>query len=239
MTRIGMKGQGGRRPSAISIFAACASIVLHATLLSPVLLGYFLISSPPRKVLRVQSSIGEESDDAMTAVFIENEAGLSSSGQSPDFPGTPVISIQEVKIAALSESATVVDSVNSSDDESRYQGETDQDPDQVGAFGRYLGQVDARIDRAWRRPRTPLSEGRFTCLARIEQDRRGNVLQVELQNCSSNWRWQMSLVHAIQSASPLPAPSDPSLFVPTITIGFSSAPFAADSNSEGFEPEAQ
>ena len=89
------------------------------------------------------------------------------------------------------------------------------------------------------RPRTPIESGRFTCRARIVQDKTGVVQEVELRDCNGDAHWQVSLVRAIQSASPLPAPPNPSVFAKTLTLEFSSEPFIPGGDPEGFEPQAR
>jgi hypothetical protein len=103
-------------------------------------------------------------------------------------------------------------------------------------FTRYVGQVDARIERAWVRPRTPISTTIFHCRVSVTQDHQGNVLQTELQSCNGDTRWRLSLVDAIQSASPLPAPPDPRVFADALTMEFESTPFLAGQDDQGFEP---
>ena len=105
-------------------------------------------------------------------------------------------------------------------------------PDEAGERvapidGRYLGQITARIDRAWARPRTPIGAGRFLCQVRIEQDPAGNVAEVALERCNGTLPWQLSLVQAIESASPLPAPPDPELFVRALHLSFHAEPIEA------------
>jgi hypothetical protein len=87
-------------------------------------------------------------------------------------------------------------------------------------YGRYLGQINARIDRAWVRPRAPIGATRFLCQVRIEQDAVGNVREVTLDRCNGSPVWQRSLVDAIKSASPLPAPADPAVFASEIQMAF-------------------
>jgi len=101
--------------------------------------------------------------------------------------------------------------------------------------GRYIGQITARIERAWTRPRTPVTEGLFACQARITQNNRGDVEQIRLRHCNGDQRWQHSLVSAIETASPLPAPPDPRVFARIVLLDFRSLPYAAGSNADGFE----
>jgi TonB family protein len=95
----------------------------------------------------------------------------------------------------------------------------------------------ARIQRAWLRPRTPIDADVFACRVQIIQDRNGTVSEVTLKRCNGDTRWQMSLVRAIQQASPLPAPPDSDVFTTTLTFELESEPFSAAGNTEGFEPE--
>lgn len=112
--------------------------------------------------------------------------------------------------------------------------------DQAGRsllYGRYVGQINARIERAWRRPRTPLGKAPFLCRARVAQDRGGNVLEVTLEQCNGTVNWQLSLVHGIESASPLPAPPDPSVFKRVLTLSFQAEPYSAGAAPDQYEPE--
>lgn len=102
--------------------------------------------------------------------------------------------------------------------------------------GRYLGQIDARIERAWLKPRTALDSDAFRCEVRIEQDAVGNVLEIELEQCGNDGRWQQSLVRAIQSASPLPAPPDPVVFRKSLRMSFIGRPWSAQGSAQGYEP---
>ncbi len=104
-------------------------------------------------------------------------------------------------------------------------------------YGRYLGQVQARIERAWMRPRTEIGAPTFSCRARIAQDRGGDVVEVKFDNCSGSERWQQSLLSAIRTASPLPAPPDPSVYADTLSLSFRSEAFNPGGPTEGFEPD--
>jgi len=105
-------------------------------------------------------------------------------------------------------------------------------------FGRYMGQISARVERAWLRPRSVPPQGSFACRVQITQDKRGNVEEVTLERCTEDPRWQMSLVKAIQGASPFPAPPDPAVFSNLITLEFDSDVYVAGSNTQGFEAPA-
>ena len=112
------------------------------------------------------------------------------------------------------------------------------DPGRRLLYGRYIGQITARIERAWMRPRTPIDDvAFFACRVRVTQDRRGIVQEIELVRCNGTPRWQTSVVQAIQSASPLPAPPDADVYTSQITLDLQSATFTPGASAEGFEPE--
>jgi len=114
--------------------------------------------------------------------------------------------------------------------------------DQAGhalLFGRYMGQISARIERAWQRPRTQIGAPSFLCRVQINQDRAGNVREVTLQRCGGSVRWQASLVHAIEAASPLPAPPDPDVFSNLVSLEFDADAYVPGGSEEGFEPDTQ
>ena len=112
-------------------------------------------------------------------------------------------------------------------------------------FGRYVGQISARIERAWLRPRSAIGAERFDCRVRIEQDRTGKVLEITLEQCNGDSRWQTSLVRAIESASPLPAPptdpdhSEEHVFASTLRLSFQSAVYTPGVSADFYEPETR
>ncbi|MGB6449729.1 MAG: TonB C-terminal domain-containing protein [Steroidobacteraceae bacterium] len=103
--------------------------------------------------------------------------------------------------------------------------------------GRYVGQINARIDRAWMRPRTAIGAPIFACRVRIDQDRAGNVLDVTLERCNGDAHWQLSLVEAIESASPLPAPPDPGVFAPIVHMSFHATAYRSGAPEGEYEPK--
>lgn len=113
-------------------------------------------------------------------------------------------------------------------------------------FGIYTGQIRARIDRVWRRPRTPINENAaakqpsdadesFQCQAQIIQDNRGNVREILLPRCNGSAAWQRSLVLAIQQASPLPAPPSIKVFTQSIALNFVGLAYVEGASNEEYE----
>jgi hypothetical protein len=102
-------------------------------------------------------------------------------------------------------------------------------------YGRYVSQITARIERAWVRPRTAIGAPSFSCKVQLLQDTSGNVKEVTLVDCNGDSRWQVSLVRAIQSASPLPAPPDSDVFSRTLVLGFNAEEFSHSGSTDGYE----
>jgi hypothetical protein len=110
-------------------------------------------------------------------------------------------------------------------------------------LGIYSGQIQARIERIWRRPRTPVNERNhlfrsaeyFRCQVQIVQDSRGNVQETLLADCNGSVAWQHSITVAIQQASPLPAPPSPTVFSPTMTLNFVGYEYVPGGSEEGYE----
>jgi hypothetical protein len=110
-------------------------------------------------------------------------------------------------------------------------------------FGVYTGQIAARVERAWSRPRTEVSKigpsegsAEFECLVKILQSESGAVLEVDLLSCNGTADWQQSLVRAIFAASPLPAPPSPQVFANALTLTFSAHEFHGADAEDGYAP---
>jgi hypothetical protein len=76
----------------------------------------------------------------------------------------------------------------------------------------------------------------FACRIQIQQNERGEVGEVTLQKCSEAIPWQLSLVRAIESASPLPAPPDPRIFTKAFELAFHAIPLLPGASDTGYEP---
>lgn len=94
-------------------------------------------------------------------------------------------------------------------------------------MGIYESQVRARIERAWQAPEADDLDPVFVCRPLIRQHRDGRVKNVELpyDGCEGTIQMRQSLVSAIFSASPLPAPPHPEVFVDSFSLLFRSDVF--------------
>lgn len=88
--------------------------------------------------------------------------------------------------------------------------------------GIYQSQIRARIERAWELPGKLLPAESFTCRALIRQHRDGRVSEVELpyETCDGTPAMRHSLINAIFTASPLPAPPHPGVFIDSFSFMF-------------------
>ncbi len=215
------KSHAGVRRFGAGAAGVLGTFVLHALLLVPLLFG---AAAPPHTPSNAQ---GEASagTPSMTVVLLEESPSTAPSDRSTPSLTLPTRFLKSVAVDVPSLSTTQMAVAGEADD---------------GAlalmFGRYLGQVTARVERAWIRPRSAIGEEVFACRVRVEQDTARNVQDVTLAGCNGTEAWQRSLVRAVQSASPLPAPPDPAVFSKTLVFELSSDGFQAGGSGEGFEP---
>lgn len=229
------------RPAIVSSAAALVSVVLHILFVTPVLIGLGTNAQRPHILPSESESLAEEdASSSMTLTLIdepesgaeaiekETNARLSASSPLSSFPvPTP---LPRINSPGGDDAGTDHDNPITS---------SQLDPGLQILFGRYMGQITARVERAWTRPRTLIDAPFFACRVRITQDRNGTVQEIELVRCNGNPRWQASLVHAIQSASPLPAPPDADVFTPRFILDLQSATFNLRDPADGFEPETR
>jgi TonB C terminal len=203
---------------AVAALGACASLLLHVSLITVFTYGGGHPHQPSQQIPV------ESAGSALEVVWVE----------SAESGGCPSLDLNA--ITAASELATVgLDAALDQASDPALSEDSEGDAASSALFGRYVGQIDARIQRAWRRPRDPVEQEIFSCRARIEQNASGAIKEVTLERCNGNSRWQLSLLHAIQQASPLPAPPDPGVFKSVLHLDFRALPYSADSPQELFE----
>jgi colicin import membrane protein len=87
-----------------------------------------------------------------------------------------------------------------------------------GAMSTWAAQIQARIQRAWIRP--PSARAGLDCTLYVTQVPGGEVVNVRLGSCNGDDAVKQSILDAAYRASPLPAPSDPSLFERNLEVTF-------------------
>lgn len=233
---------GEGRPAArvgSALMGVLGTFALHLLLLTPYLFG------AGHEVDRHPLDEGAPSSGipAMTVLFINEDAPNDALENQDVAKQTALLSQVPllVPVGDIKRSLREVhfdiepDAVDSSKEDG-HEAPGDQEGRAV-LFGRYLGQVTARISRAWLRPRTAIGSETFSCWVQVDQDSHGKVQEITLRSCNGTPRWQVSLVHAIESSSPLPAPPDPSVFTQSLTFEMSSQAFDPLSPVNGFEPD--
>ena len=86
------------------------------------------------------------------------------------------------------------------------------------AMASYVALITARIQRAWNQP--PTAREGLVCTLYVTQVPGGQVVNVKLGACNGDAAVKQSIIDAAYRASPLPAPSDPSLFERQLEITF-------------------
>ena len=204
-----------------SFAAALAVLALHALIVVPAILAGDGSQHPlDRKY---------HGDSAMQVLILEDSAGKSATIRRPSPPTMAAIGITD---ALLTRPLNTLPPDTSDSRSVRPDGQTGYGE----MSGRYLGQIRARIDRAWQRPRTAIGAPIFQCQVQVDQDSLGRVQEVTLLECNGGALWHLSLVRAIEAASPLPAPSDPAVFVHHVLLEFRAVAYSAGEPAGLYEP---
>ncbi len=220
------------------------SILLHALIVLPLVLEWALPAPHvPNKSGAGASALASDVEPTMTLILINNP---SSSEQrfDPEPPelvsrGSAALDMPIIVLSPDALAAVKADPTETQPDPSAPAQALGDQAQHALLFGRYLGQVQARIERAWMRPRSAIGAAQFACRARIEQDRQGGVVDVKLDHCQGSERWQYSLVSAIRTASPLPAPPDASVYADVLLLSFGSQAYVEGTSNEGYEVETR
>ncbi len=88
----------------------------------------------------------------------------------------------------------------------------------AGLLAQYIAQIQGRIQRAWIRP--PSARAGLNCVVYVTQDPSGEVVSVRVGECNGDDIVRQSIEAAVHRASPLPLPSDPSLFERNLRLNF-------------------
>jgi hypothetical protein len=190
--------------------------------------------TPSPKFLPARISVSSDNDqEAMQWIALDPRALTNPAQRKPDLP-----SVHLRRIDVRKDLAEVVVLVPDTDLPSTANATAADAVRLSKLYGQYVGQISSRIERAWQRPRTPIGAPAFSCQVRIVQDTMGNVREATLVQCNGDARWQSSLVRAIQSASPLPAPPDPDVSSSTLHMAFNGESYSPEKSADQYEPEA-
>ena len=234
-----------------TLIGILGTLLLHALVIQSVPWG----SGPKIKPLETPESMDalakSKTDPAESLVLISLPTTSVSSQTAAQNLVSSLLDLKKMKIKPsldLDPLAVLnIEALSLSDDEvSKPTSGSGDGAELARLFGIYTGQIQARIDRVWRRPRTPVNENAagqnrvdavesFQCEAQIIQDVRGNVQEILLPHCNGSAAWQRSLVSAIRQASPLPAPPSIEVFTQSITLEFVGLPYVQGASNEEYE----
>ena len=88
----------------------------------------------------------------------------------------------------------------------------------ASAKAAYIFAIQQQVTRHWVQPVT--AEQGLNCVVKVTQTAGGVVTRVEFGSCNGDATVRRSIEAAIQKASPLPAPRDPSVFDREVTLNF-------------------
>lgn len=209
-----------------------ASVALHALLFTPILFGGGTHHHTPDAPGTATNADRPGADGALLVELISEADGRSTaSAQTP-----PIVSLLPATVDLILPPAPP--DIETNRDAPPSPPAPGDESLAAHLYGMYVGQINARIERAWLKPRTSTGADRFVCRVQVLQSPSGDVQEITLLDCNGDARWKSSLVRAIQTASPFPAAPDPRVFRKHITLQFASDAFVAGGSSEGFEPEA-
>jgi hypothetical protein len=231
------------------------TVLLHVLALQSFLLGTRAIKVPMHLPQGSGStSIVAEAESELTLVVVQTTESIDAkdslfeqfASRGPLSEDLPITIISPDPVRALN----IPKDLQSEDQDAESPVSRGDPAGRARLFGIYSGQIEARIERAWRRPRTPVNENKtqvrgageddtFRCQVRIIQDAIGNVQEVRLPACNGSIAWQRSLVLAIQQSSPLPAPPTPTVFTNALTMTFTGYAYATGSSPDEYDIEPQ
>jgi hypothetical protein len=222
--------------------AALTSLGFHALLVLPMVWGGSSPKvRPPDQQGAGSSAIASAEEPTETLIFVKLPGVARSTDPLPKTVASRGFAPHDLLISAASpDVAPAVDLsrlLTADDGEMAPASAADQVGRRAQLLGLYIGQVKARIERAWLRPRGTITGGVFNCSVTIRQDRRGNVERVDMHACNGGDDWQRSLESAIRSASPLSAPPDPSVFATSLSLSFVATAFVPGQPGDGYQSE--
>ena len=250
-----VKKRAPRRFLPPTLIGILGTLLLHALIIQSVPWGSGPKLKLPETPESVEALAKSKSDSAERLVLISlPTAAISNQGAAQNLASSlPDLKNMKIKLPADVDAPAILkfEALALSEDQvSKPTSNSGDGAELARLFGIYTGQIQARIDRVWRRPRTPINEiatdekpadadESFQCEAQIVQDVRGNVQGVLLPRCNGAPAWQRSLVVAIQQASPLPVPPSVRVFSSSITLRFVGVAYVSGSSDDGYEIEAR
>jgi hypothetical protein len=157
------------------------------------------------------------STDRATVIFIE-ERGTA---REVDRPAPPSLDLAGTVTLRIPPPTTGFPDTSDLEDATGTANAAEPSPvegnDSAALLEKYVGQIRARIDRAWELPADQRTE---SCRVRITQGEDGKVVDLQLAECELDDAARKSLIVAVRRASPLPAPPEARLFLSEVSVDF-------------------
>jgi hypothetical protein len=225
--------------------AALLTIALHAILMSPLILGMQARKSHSAAMGRAPAGAQHVSfGEISTTLILLNDRSATTPNDSTDaaarlaavteHPSAPPMDMVMPDELPQLEVSGAEHGIEVATPSAAIVGEK---AERTLMFVQYLSQVTSRIQRAWLLPRKMLAT-HFRCRVQIRHDAAGVVQEVTLQRCDDDAAAQMSLVKAVQSASPLPTPLADAPLDELITLDFEAVVASADTRVTSVMPSA-
>lgn len=157
-----------------SCVAALAALALHVVFVAPVLWGGGASSH--------RQALSYRGDTAMQWVVLEDSSSKSATSPRSLPPPTLMAVRMTGAVPSLPSNLLPPEVASGSAQSDGLSGLGEM-------YGRYLGQIHARIDRAWRRPRSAVGAPIFQCQVQLDQDSLGRVEEVTLLQCNGDTPW--------------------------------------------------
>ncbi len=220
-----------RASSMAGIAGALGSALLHLVVFGAIAWGGGAPRNPAQERGVGASALASDDPPAGILILLDSPATAPAKDPTLDHLASlgKLLNHSLLTIASPEVELATFDSLeNTPSDPSSQDESTGDERGRAALFGLYVRQVQARIERAWMRPAGAPKQD-FTCRVQVTQSKRGDVQEVELLTCNGDAPWRLSLVQAIESASPLPAPPDPRVFSDLLRLSF---------HAEGSAPES-
>jgi len=206
--------------------AALLTIVVHGIILSPLVITDHARGTrgPLTRNSAIKVMNAGSGEFVSTVIFLADQTANANRQPDAIHSLSNAVAHSQNQIVDVQKMAEALHLEITGDEDVRQSLNSSIDPaERAITFVRYMGEVTSRIERSWTLPSTPLETG-FHCRVQIRRDEVGMVKEVTLQHCDAEPEIRMSVVQAIQKASPLPLLPGVSAFSEALTLDFQAAP---------------
>jgi hypothetical protein len=202
-----------------------ATVLLHSLLFAVAIWGDDItqVARLPDATGAGANSGRPEGDSNERMILIRLSPDIASPNPEPAMTAQLTEPLQKVAMLQVTGPDTIAPPPLEFDEEGEATEASDADlAARTKMAGLYESQIRARIERAWTAAPAEPNVPAYSCRVKIRQQRDGRIDDVSLENCEGSYAWLDSLVTAIYSASPLPGPPHPSVFVDSFSLMFRS-----------------